>query len=198
MAGVQVGIDTGASGETSVLTDTQGNYSFAGLLPGSYTVQETLPANMGIAAPADDIVPMTLAAGQNVTGNNFFDAPATASISGTVYSENSKGRRKGMAGIQVCIDTGASGETCVLTNSQGNYSFTGLMPGSYTVAETLPQNATAKTPAAGVFNLKLAAGRKVKGENFFDTIAAASISGQMLDDSALSRPFEIASMTSIA
>jgi carboxypeptidase family protein len=116
------------SGPTSVThtTDSSGNYTFTGLSNGTYAVT---PSHTGYT-----FSPSTQAAtvnGANVSGINFTTSVqngATYSISGTVSPT------AGGSGATVML-SGAAGATTV-TNTSGNYIFTGLANGTYTVTPT--------------------------------------------------------------
>lgn len=121
--GVQVAL-SGASTATAT-ADSSGNFSFPGLVNGSYTVT---PSGTGLAfTPASRAVTVS---GSNVTAVNFAAAttggpPTTYTIAGTV-SPSSLG-----ANVTVTL-TGAL-TTATTTDASGNYSFTGLANGAYAV-----------------------------------------------------------------
>ena len=114
---------TGAATKTAT-ADGSGNYSFTGLLDGSYTVT---PTKSGYTmSPASQPVSVS---GANVANVNFTAQPIpTYSISGTI-SPTPLG-----AGATVTLSGGATGTTT--TDASGNYSFGGLLNGTYTVAPT--------------------------------------------------------------
>ena len=111
---------SGASSATTV-ADASGNYSFTGLANGSYTVT---PSKTGYTfSPANQSVTVS---GANQTAVNFTaQAIASWSISGTISPAT------GGAGATLVL-SGASSATTV-ADASGNYSFTGLANGSYTV-----------------------------------------------------------------
>ncbi|MFI5088964.1 MAG: DUF4082 domain-containing protein [Terriglobales bacterium] len=107
---------TGASTAT-VTADASGNYTFTGLANGSYTIT---PSRTGFTfTPASQ--PATVN-GANVTALNF--STVTYSISGTISGAGGNGATVNL--------TGASTAT-VTADTSGNFSFTGLANGSYTV-----------------------------------------------------------------
>ena len=112
------------SGATSATTtaDANGNYSFLGLINGAYVVT---PSNPGYSfSPSSQ--PVTLN-GTNQTGVNFAAQAiaSTYSISGNITPAASG------SGATVTL-SGTSSATTV-ADSNGNYAFTGLIAGSYTV-----------------------------------------------------------------
>jgi hypothetical protein len=140
-----------------VTTDANGNYSFSGLTPGNYYVRfSNLPAGY-VVSPKDmgnddaldsDMDPgtgktacVTLKSGEN---NTTVDAGLypTASLGDRVWIDmNANGiqdptETTGIAGVTVtlyrCSDNTTVGVP-VTTNANGNYNFSGLIPGSYYV-----------------------------------------------------------------
>jgi hypothetical protein len=116
--GVTVNL-TGTSSGTAT-TDSSGNYSFTSLSNGGYTVT---PSKSGFTfAPTSQSVTVNNA---NPPGTNFTStAVPTYTISGTVSGAVT-------TGVTVNL-TGTSSGTAT-TDSSGNYSFTGLSNGGYTV-----------------------------------------------------------------
>jgi inhibitor of cysteine peptidase len=114
---------TGTS-SANVITDASGNYAFTGLDNGSYTIT---PSRTGYTfSPTSS--PRTVS-GADIPGVNFTATAvqaATHSISGRVTSNGS-----GLSGVTMAL-TGASSAN-VITDGSGNYTFTGLDNGSYTI-----------------------------------------------------------------
>jgi hypothetical protein len=107
------------SGATTynAVTDSAGNFTFTGVVNGSYTLT---PGTAGFTvSPANQTVTVN---GANVTGVNFTASAQTFIISGTI---------SGGAGVTVTLGGAASAATT--TDSSGNYSFAGYTNGSYTV-----------------------------------------------------------------
>jgi hypothetical protein len=108
---------TGAK-TASATANTSGQYSFTGLTNGSYTVTPTKSGY--VMTPAS----------QTVTINN---ANATANFSSAVQTFTLSGIISGSGGSGATVKlTGAKSAT-VTANSSGQFSFTGLLNGSYTV-----------------------------------------------------------------
>jgi hypothetical protein len=108
---------SGASSATTT-ADGSGNFSFLGLLNGSYTVTPTQAAVSFTPASRNVTVNNGV-----VTGVNFTAVVSSPlSISGTI---------SGAAGATVKLGGGVTGSTTV--DASGNYSFTGLLAGTYTV-----------------------------------------------------------------
>src|SRR5258708_6289621 len=109
---------------TTATADNSGNFTFAGLPNGTYTVA---PSHAGYTfTPSSQ---STTVNGTNVTAVNFTDTTQTLSISGTISPT------AGGSGATVTLSGAASATTT--TNSSGAYTFAGLASGSYT---TTPSN----------------------------------------------------------
>ncbi len=111
----------------------------------SNVIDLTKPANL--AKPTNATTPT------NAT-NATAPAPAVVkfSIMGKVADEN----KTGLADVKVNLEQPA--KTVIsntTTTKDGSYSFPGLMPGDYVVAEVLPANWTAVTPADGMASVTL-------------------------------------------
>jgi hypothetical protein len=113
------------SGATSATTtsDSSGNYSFTGLANGTYTVT---PSNAGYTfSPISQVAAVN---GVNVAGLNFTataQVGPTYSISGTITPSS------GGSGATITLSGATSATT--ISDSSGNYSFTGLANGTYAV-----------------------------------------------------------------
>lgn len=157
-------------------TDASGGYSFSGLPAGSYRVlMPALPAGTthGVtsagtlggapngtptapgAAPAS-IASIVVAANQSTAHHNF-PLVADIRIAGRVYEDRDfdgqfGGPDVGLPGSTLgLVGTDAFGNAITrytTTNASGQYSFTGLAPGNYTVRQTQPLGYTsvANTP----------------------------------------------------
>ena len=120
------GTISGAPGDSVALSGTStatttadgsGNYSFTGLLNGSYTVT---PGSVGFTiSPSSQPVTVNNA---NVTAVNFTSTAQTFIVSGTI---------SGGAGAVVSLSGSTNATTTA--DASGNFSFTGLINGSYVV-----------------------------------------------------------------
>jgi hypothetical protein len=141
----------------------------------------------------------------NSTGNNFLDDEPPVSISGTVWNDEGIGASTedtiggadtAIAGVTIKLyeDTnqdGALDATDLLlatttTDSNGEYSFTGLYPGDYFVSETDPAGLVSNDDVQGsatdnLIALTVAASDST-GNDFLDDEPLMSISGKVLND----------------
>ena len=107
----------------------------------------------------------------------------SGSISGQVFSDaNANGTKDAgegtISGVTIYIDANNdgqldNGEANIVTDTSGNYSFTGLAAGTSTIAEVLVSNAVAlSTPSTGSYSITLSANQTVTGKNFGDYVKA--------------------------
>jgi len=113
----------GGAENATTAADSSGDYSFTGLASGTYTVT---PTRAGLVfSPVSQTVTLN---GSSVTGTTFSASdktPQTSTISGSVMPAALG------AGISVTLSGGETATTT--TDSSGNYSFSGLASGTYTV-----------------------------------------------------------------
>jgi hypothetical protein len=126
------------SATDSVLTDGNGEYVFAELGNGSFTVTVDEGANWIPSTPPTNQYSATLASFDTTVANLNFGLYQHVLVQGVVYEDiNYNGVRdsseSGLSGWSVNLSGDASQQT--LTDSAGHYSFTGLMPGTYATSE---------------------------------------------------------------
>ncbi|MBK8033552.1 MAG: DUF11 domain-containing protein [Chloroflexi bacterium] len=137
LSGVPVTIN-GPSGTFNLTTNATGGYSQTGLASGSYTVDvdQTDPAIPSGAALTVGTDPATVTVPANGSGTANFGYTPPGSLSGTVFNDlNDDGNYdagEGLVNVTVTI-TGTGGPYTLITDANGGYSQTGLIPGSYSV-----------------------------------------------------------------
>ncbi|HEX4794271.1 MAG TPA: SdrD B-like domain-containing protein [Humisphaera sp.] len=114
-----------------------------------------------------------------------------SSISGTVFNDTNSNAavdssEKGIGGRTLFIDKNKNGkldagEQTAIGASNGTYTLKNLAAGSYRVVEQLPAGWRRTAPAAGYFDVTLAAGQNVVGKNFAET-QNVLISGSVFND----------------
>lgn len=120
LQGVIINLTGAATANTT--TNASGNYSFSGLANGNYTVT---PTKTGYTF--SQISSAVSVSGANVPGKNFTataNAAATYSLSGTV---------SGVVSQNVTITLNGANIGSTVTDASGNYSFSDLVSGNYTV-----------------------------------------------------------------
>ena len=170
---------------------------------GSQSGSITLTGNNNLLASASEtiVVTMTSVTGaygevpQQVTATLNNISQTTGSISGTVVANTATG--PGIPGVLVYIDENGNGtfepvasgsivaDPFTYSNLSGAYSFSGLMPGSYTLLELVPTGITEISPAGGSITVSVTAGATATATPFVDTsnsitLIATDLSGHPL------------------
>jgi hypothetical protein len=166
---------------TTTTADGVGNYAFTGLASGTYAVT---PSHAGYTfSPTSQSTPVN---GANVTGINFTAQVApTFSISGTINPT------AGGSGATVILS--GAGAAIATTNSAGNYTFTGLTNGAYTVTPDntgytfSPVSQSAKINAANVTGVNFtAAAQQAHSVALSWTASTSAVSGYNVYRSTIS------------
>ncbi|MEI7867812.1 MAG: SdrD B-like domain-containing protein [Candidatus Methylumidiphilus sp.] len=131
----------------TIQTNPDGSYSVAETTPAGYLDGKDTAGTGSTSVCGNDLINVTLAAGQTSADNNFGEL-LPASIKGNVYYDaNNDGSRTGETGLgSVSItltgtdDLNQAVSITKATNPDGSYSFDGLRPGTYQVAEEQPMD----------------------------------------------------------
>ena len=175
----------GDSVTLTTTTDVDGDYWFTGLNPGSYTVTETVPG--GSEASSATAIGVDLDSGDVVEDVDFFNF-VPAQIHGTKYEDVdfSGDLTSGdvvLSGVTITLTgTDGMGDSVTLTTTtdvDGDYWFTGLNPGSYTVTETVPGGS--EPSSATAIGVDLDSGDVVEDVDFFNFVPA-QIHGTKYED----------------
>lgn len=141
----------------TAVTGEDGSYSFAGLLPGTYTVVERPAAGMFPTTQAQVRVEVTSGMGVVV---DFGNCPY-GMVQGLKFQDlDGDGVRDdtepGLAGVTITLES-VSGDGPILaavTGEDGSFSFTGLAPGRYRVGESVPPGYYATRPVSVEVDLR--------------------------------------------
>jgi archaellum component FlaG (FlaF/FlaG flagellin family) len=154
LQGVTIFLDTDGDGaldpgEEVRITGINGNYAFAGIAAGTFTVRQITPVGMVNTTP--NPVTVTVGIGQDVGSVNFGDQVIViiggqiVSIRGVKFLDtNGDGIRNpgepGLGGFTIFLDANNDGvlnvgELRTTTNANGNYTFFNLGPGTFRVRE---------------------------------------------------------------
>jgi len=154
-------------------TDAGGNYEFDALLPGKYRVAETQPAGWlsvgsqpgtvdgaidGVSTDVDTLSDIVFLGGQDGVHYNFGEC-LPASISGKVWSDTNGDclyqpqTDVPLSGVQIdLLDSHGTVVATTTTDQQGDYQFTGLVPGTYGVFEHQPAGYLEGMDSVGTVN----------------------------------------------
>ncbi len=224
IAGVTMSLLTDPNGDgdpsdgtvlATTVTDTNGAYLFSNVAPGDYVVVETQPSGFPtsdddtstlIADGTDDWVDVSLAAGEDATGNDFLNDGGTLyALSGSVFvdtgnddSLNGSGEDP-LGGVSITLYADANGDGLAdagdtdlgtaTTLPDGSYRFEGLVPGDYVVVETDPTGASSDDDVQGAPTDNTVAATITNadstGNDFLDdNVIPASIAGAVYNDTA--------------
>ena len=160
------GVRVSAGGKTAT-TGASGGYTLSGLVAGSYTVSASQAERSFVAVKAQPIA-VSQALG-SASGVDFTATVDTYSISGTVTVSGGGG----LGGVAV-----SAGSQTTTTASDGSYTLSGLVAGSYIVTPTLAEYTF--QPAHRTPRVSQAAG-SAPGVNFVATARSYTISGYARD-----------------
>jgi len=194
LAGVTITLSSASQPPRSIVTGSDGTFTFTGVPFGTYSVSEIVPPGFVQTSPAPPGTPqvVTLDFGhQTVTGVAFGNRAVPAQISGTKFNDaNGNGVRDtgegGLSGVTIQLRNSAGQTLTATTDASGGFSFLGLAPGTYVLSEVVPTGFTQTAPAApGTFSVTLSPGQNATGFLFGNRAQAgglASISGVKFND----------------
>lgn len=202
-----VGVEIRVEGERGPLlrglTQGDGAFEICGLAHGgSFRVTEHVPFGYQQTAPLDERFSRRLIAQGNgyfvlscnddFDGLNFGNQLIPNAIGGIKFEDlDADGVRDpgepGLAGFTITLTSTAAGGPAprsVVTDANGNFLFTGVTPGSYTLSETLRQGFSLTVPAANSIPVTLAADGSSINNVFgnFRGVLTGTISGTKFND----------------
>ncbi len=189
-SGVYNGSDPGLGGFTvnlynyefqliaSVTCASDGSYSFTDIGPGNYIVEEVTPAGWILTTPTNPgWYAITATSGQDVVGLNCgnFKLPT---FSGNVFNDlNGNGvQNPGEPGLATwtvdLLNPSGNVVASTVTSKSGTYSFTGIYPGTFTVAEVV-KTGWYQTTHPVTYTVQAQSGTAVTGLTFGDKVGTA-------------------------
>jgi uncharacterized surface anchored protein len=185
LSGWTINLIKGNSVVASTVTDKFGNYRFANLVAGNYIVSEVEQSGWVETYPASKTYTINLAAGK-ISKKNDFGNFKLGTISGVEYNDaNDNGRKdKKETGLNGwTVNLMKSGSTNIMastkTDANGNYSFTDLTAGTYTLSEVIPAGGWRETDHPG--KVVIQSGTVSKNDDFGNTQKVQSSSHGGLD-----------------
>ncbi|VVB71520.1 SdrD B-like domain protein [uncultured archaeon] len=167
----------------STITKEDGSYRFEQLSPGSYTISITLLSGWKAKNPESGSMSVELG-GSDISGENFACILSSFSISGMKYNDlNGNGANDGEPGLKdwkIQLSKDGSVVNTTTTGQDGSYRFSGLSPGSYSVAEEKAAGWSITAPLEGSYSVELQ-DSDVTGKDFGNH-GSWSISGTAFSD----------------
>lgn len=164
-------VPTTVKTEVSSKVSNQTGYVFGYLNPGTYTVCEELQSGFTQTLPLTDEgcgstrgYTVTLNFGDVV--NKHFGNFQKASIAGLVFNDSNNNGVKdsgetGLSGITV-----SNGVTTTSTDGSGNYVFSDVAPGAYTVSVVVPSGSAYSLPVSGTYSIQALSGEAYTEKDF--------------------------------
>ncbi len=157
-------------------TNAQGEYRFAGLLPGTYTVSERLDPDYTLLKPEGNAYgPFEVKSGSSFADNDFVNELKTQNISGHKFNDlNANGvwdlGEPGLEGWTIKLQANIEGWVDVattVTDAAGAYSFTNVPANmTYRVVEVLQSGWTQSMPAEGFYTIEPQPGKTIADIDF--------------------------------
>jgi hypothetical protein len=176
----------------SVVTDADGNFTFAAVPFGSFTISETVPTGFVQTFPG---LPGTISTNVNfgqrdVTGLLFGNRAVAPTVSGVKFNDiNGNGVRDadepGLAGVTIRLTDASNVVRTTTTDTSGAFSFANVAAGAYVVSEVVPNGFMQTAPAApGTFAITVTSGQPIGPLLFGNrmTQGTGSISGRKILD----------------
>ncbi|MGB0383793.1 MAG: SdrD B-like domain-containing protein [Ardenticatenaceae bacterium] len=146
IAGVSITL-SGGSSDVTTTTDADGNYDFANVTPGDYTVIESDPD--GYRSTTPNQVPVTVLSAGEVVVDFADQEELPGTVRGVVFNDLNGNRvqdggETGIPDVTITLSNGSS--NTVTTDANGNYEFTEVEPGDYTVTAPVLAGSSSTTP----------------------------------------------------
>jgi len=171
-------------GEPFIVTGSNGKYEFASLTPGTYNVREVLQSGWVQTTPAGGKYIVTILSGSKIIGNDFGNK--LGEIRGIKFEDLDghgimDSNEKVLQGWKIYLDLNNnekldSKEPSDITDRNGEYLFSDLAPGTYTVREVMKNGWVQTAPADGKHVVVIGVGTIATGKDFGNA-KVGSISG---------------------
>ncbi|MEL7079604.1 MAG: SdrD B-like domain-containing protein, partial [Cyanobacteria bacterium J06582_2] len=170
-------LDSNGDVIATALTNTQGNYEFTDLLAGDYQVRQINLTGYGDVT--DTVLDVTLGAGESISDRNFVDELGHISGNVQVDDDDDGTGDRNLENVTVeLLDNNGDVVATTTTNTQGDYEFSGVVPGNYQVRQV---NLTGYGDVTDtVLDITIGAGETVANNDFVDELG--HISGNVKSD----------------
>ncbi len=180
LAGWNITLTNESGGVVTQTTASDGSYNFTNLTDGNYTVGEVLQNGWIQTAPAVSTTgsatyKVQISGGNNI-GNQDFGNFKLGEVQGMKFEDlNANGikdqNEAGLAGWQINLTgtdtiTGTPVSLTTTTDANGNYNFTGLTNGTYTISETMQNGWVQTAPATSTYTVTVTSGAAITGQDF--------------------------------
>jgi sarcosine oxidase gamma subunit len=171
-------------GVVKATTNANGVYSISGVGPGTHNVAEVPQTGWkqtkGGGGP-DGAYQVTTSSGTNVSGDDFGNFKLVT-IAGTVFEDHNASNSRdagdeGLAGWVIRLD----GQSVATTDSNGQYTISGVGPGNHSVQEVLQTGYTETLGFPLGFFLTMSSGTNISSKDFGD-FKNVTFSGTAFED----------------
>jgi hypothetical protein len=168
--------DSAGNVVATTTSDVNGDYSFANLFPGTFTMSETLQAGWGQSQPVNpNFYQFTTQSGTDEAGLNFGNYQLATFVSGTVWNDLNDNHvidsgEPGQSGVPIYVD----GVFATNTDTNGNYTVS-FFAGTHTITEGIPSGYIETTPGTGVISITTPGGETYTGQNFGNVAITFSV-----------------------
>ncbi len=183
-SGLDVYLPSGVTYIRATTTDSNGHYAFAGIGPGSYTIQEVQQSGYIPTTPSS--LDVTTTSGLDSTSSDFGQFEALT-LSGAVYDDlNGDGApgagEPGLAGWTIDLIDGSNTVIATATaGPDGHYTLHAPSAGTYTVREETPSGYVVTSPSSGSYTETIDDSTSL-GNLDFGNFLTIAVSGQVFAD----------------
>jgi hypothetical protein len=186
---IQLDLDNDGSVDEAALTDASGNYWFDFVPPGTHLIREVLQAGWTQTFPAAPGTYLIVAETTDLAGLDFGNFELVTLSGQKFEDENANGiKDAGEPGlpdwtIQLDVDNDGDVDQTTTTDSGGNYSFSGVGPGTHKLSELQEAGWIQSVPAApGFYALTTQSGVDSSAHDF-GNFRPAEVHGRKFSDS---------------
>jgi len=164
------------AGEVRAITAGDGSYQLLVTADGEARIRTVLPAGWAQTRPAGGAAVLAVTLGGRYTAQDFGTRLTTGAVSGSVVNdlpgtENSVTTAAPLAGWIVYVDSNDNGilddnEARTTTTTNGSYTISGIVEGSVKLRLLLQAGWVFSSPADGLLQTEIVAGRTTTGRQF--------------------------------